>query len=91
MLANALFRLRLLFSTSPEIERRPLLARPRTMAAVWGGLLVCKLFAIVAIDATSGIAAFAVVFIAGVAAAQWRFRDGVASDQPALVPARIRP
>jgi len=74
MIADIVHRFALLFETSPEIEARPLIARPRTMAAAWGGLLLCKLLSIALIDPAYGVTAFAVIGVAGAVATQVRFR-----------------
>ncbi len=92
MIADALHRFALLFETSPEIESRPFIARPRTMAAAWGGLLLCKLLSIALIDPAYGITAFSVIGVAGVVATQVRFRHEYATSQApvaSLVPATI--
>lgn len=62
-----------LFETNPEIERRPFMARPRTMAAAWGGLLVCKLAAMVVISPEAGATMFMLTLIGGLAATYIRF------------------
>lgn len=62
-----------LVTTSAEIERRPFLMRPRTMAAAWGGMLACKVGAMALISPAEGAAMFAVVFVAGAAATIIRF------------------
>jgi len=65
-----------LVGTSPEIERLPFIQRPRTMAATWGGLLVCKLGAMVLVSPAVGALLFAVILIAGIAATYARFGLG---------------
>lgn len=74
MIVDVLHRFALLFETSPEIESRPFLTRPRTMAAAWGGLMLCKLLSIALIDPTYGITAFSVIGMGGAIATQVRFR-----------------
>ena len=53
-----------LMATSPEIERFPFVRRPRTMAATWGGLLVCKLGAVFLISPATGSLLFAATLAA---------------------------
>ncbi len=65
-----------LVSTSPEIERLPFVRRPRTMAATWGGLLVCKLGAMVVVSPVAGAELFSVTLMAGIVATYVRFGDG---------------
>lgn len=62
-----------LLATSPAIERLPLIRRPRTMAAAWGGLLVCKLAAMVLLSPAVGALLFAVILVAGIATTYARF------------------
>lgn len=62
-----------LVSTSPEVERLPFVRRPRTMAATWGGLLVCKLGAMLVISPVIGAELFAVTLVAGTVATYVRF------------------
>lgn len=62
-----------LLATSPAIERLPLIRRPRTMAAAWGGLLVCKLAAMVLLSPAEGALLFGVTLVAGIAATYARF------------------
>ncbi len=80
-----------LFETSPEIEQRPFLLRPRTMAAAWGGMLVCKL-GVMAIDSPErGATLFGAWLIAGTLATYLRFGDfrlGSSAD-PSTVSAAI--
>lgn len=62
-----------LVATSPEIERRPFLRRPRTMAAAWGGMLACKVAAMALFSPSNGAVMFAAVLVAGAAATIIRF------------------
>ena len=62
-----------LVATSPEIERLPFIQRPRTMAATWGGLLVCKGAAMVLISPSLGAQAFAVTLAIGIVATFAKF------------------
>ncbi|MEP7214663.1 MAG: hypothetical protein ABI782_00330 [Anaerolineaceae bacterium] len=73
MFSDFLYRFQLLLSTSPEIERRALVSRPRFMAAAWGGMVVCKVaaMALLSIPATPMLVA---VLVGGAAATQFRFR-----------------
>lgn len=72
-----------LVATSPEIERRAFIKRPRTMAAIWGGLLVCKLAAIALISPVVGGELFAVTLVTGIAATYVRFGSWrVPSSEP---------
>lgn len=62
-----------LLETSAEIERRPFIERPRTMAAIWGGLLVCKVGAMVVLSPAIGGQLFVATLVAGIAATYVRF------------------
>ena len=62
-----------LVATSPEIEREPLWTRPRFMAATWGGMLLCKTYAMAFVSFEAGLAAFTTVLVAGAAVALLRF------------------
>ena len=62
-----------LLATSPAIERLPLIRRPRTMAAAWGGLLVCKLAAMVLLSPSEGALLFGFTLLTGIAATYARF------------------
>ena len=62
-----------LMATSPEIESQPFIRRPRTMAAAWGGFLLCKLGAMVVVSPSVGLQLFALVLATGVAATYLRF------------------
>lgn len=62
-----------LVGTSPEIESLHFIQRPRTMAATWGGLLVCKLEAMVLVSPAVGALLFVVILVAGIAATYARF------------------
>ena len=74
VIATVFYRFRLLFVTSEAIERRPLLHRPRFMAAAWGGLLVCKLAAMVLLSVSAGLPMFLAILVGGALAVQFRFR-----------------
>jgi hypothetical protein len=79
-----------LVATSPQIEQLPFVRRPRTMAAAWGGLLVCKLAAMVLVSPTVGAQLFAITFFVGIGAtyARFGFRDVAATGEgPVLFPA----
>lgn len=92
MIADVLHRFALLFETSPEIESRPFITRPRTMAAAWGGLMLCKLLSIALIDPTYGVTAFSVIGLVGAVATQVRFRHEHAprsESSRALAPAAV--
>lgn len=79
-----------LVATSPEIERQPLISRPRTMAAAWGGLLLCKLGAMIVISPGVGLQLFALMLVAGVAATYLRFGGGPGPLlDPTLTPSPI--
>lgn len=71
--ADFLYRFRLLLSTSEAIESRPLLRRPRFMAAAWGGMLVCKIAAMT-IFSVAALPMFVALLVGGIAAVQFRFR-----------------
>lgn len=77
---NVLYRFGLLFETSTEIEQRPLISRPRTMAAAWGGMLACKVASIFLISPEYGIPAFFAVLAAGAVATQARFLGRTAPE-----------
>ncbi len=89
MIADVLHRFILLFETSPEIEARPLATRPRTMAAAWGGLLLCKLLSIVIVGPEYGVTALFMVGVGGAVATQVRFRHEHArpNDSRGRIPA----
>ena len=79
-----------LVATSPTIERLPLIRRPRTMAATWGGLLVCKLVAMVLVSPSEGALLFGVTLLAGIAATYARFGwngEGTVGEGAAASPA----
>ena len=65
-----------LLATSPEIERLPFVQRPRTMAATWAGLLVCKVGAMVLLSPAIGAELFVATLVAGIAATYVRFGLG---------------
>ena len=65
-----------LLATSPEIERLPFMQRPRTMAAIWAGLLVCKVGAMVVLSPAIGAQLFVATLVAGIAATYVRFGLG---------------
>ena len=62
-----------LFATSPEIERQPFIKRPRTMAAIWGGMLACKVGTMALISPELGAALFALTLGTGIVATYARF------------------
>lgn len=62
-----------LLATSAEIERLPLIQRPRTMATIWAGLLVCKVGAMVVLSPAIGGQLFVATLVAGIAATYVRF------------------
>lgn len=62
-----------LLATSPEIERRPFIQRPRTMAAIWAGLLVCKVGAMVLLSPAIGAELFVAALVVGIVATYVRF------------------
>lgn len=81
---NFFYRFGLLFETSPEIEQRPFIERPRTMAAAWGGMLMCKLASIFLISPEYGVPAFFVILLAGATATQIRFHHVHAPERETL-------
>lgn len=74
MISDFLYRFQLLFVTNPEIEQQPFLRRPRTMAAVWGGLVMCKLAAMVLISFSAALPLAVIIAAGGAIAVQVRFR-----------------
>lgn len=76
-----------LLTTSPEIERLPFIERPRTMAAIWAGLLVCKVGAMVVLSPAIGGQLFAATLVAGIAATYVRFGLRPAIERVGVDPA----
>ncbi len=74
MFATARYRVGLLFETSPEIESRPLITRPRTTAAIIGGMTVCKLATAVLVSPALGLGLLPLTIGGGAAVVAWRFR-----------------
>lgn len=83
MFADFLYRFQLLLATSETIESRPLIQRPRFMAAAWGGLLVCKIAAMT-LFSMAALPMFVAVLAGGIAAVQFRFRHEHAPGTSAI-------
>ncbi len=74
MFAIMRYRTGLLFETSPEIERRPLIVRPRTTAAIIGGMTLCKVVIAVLVSPALGLGLLPLTIGGGGAVVAWRFR-----------------
>lgn len=68
------YRLGLLLETSPEIEARPLILRPRTTAAIIGGMTICKLVVALLVSPALGLGLLPLTLGGGAAVVAWRFR-----------------
>jgi len=85
-------RIRFLFQTSPEIEALPLHQRPRFLAAVIGGLLLCKFGIMLTISPEAGLSLLPLTLGGGAIATAWRYRAlhrQPGHSGPGLAPARV--
>jgi hypothetical protein len=65
---------RFLFQTSPGIEAMPLHKRPRFLAAVIGGMLLCKLGVMITVSPEAGLSLLPLTLAGGTIATAWRYR-----------------